>query len=208
MKTITLVDTEFQYNSQEELELILKKYPNIKFLGSYEIGDYFTAGDRFTAGDYFTAGNHFTAGYRFTAGDYFTAGDRFTAGDYFTAGYRFTAGDYFTASDRFTAGDYFTAGNHFTAGYRFTTGDRFTAGDGLDVIKCFSGNGMYKYHSGAIITKTGEKWIILGCFCRKLGDWEKEFWNNDKEFPNDGSEASENRLKAYKVAKYWLELNS
>ena len=136
MKTITLVDTEFQYNSQEELELILKKYPNIKFLGSYEIGDYFTAGDRFTAGN------------------------------------------------------------------------DFAAGDGLDVIKCFSGNGMYKYHSGAIITKTGEKWIILGCFCRKLGDWEKEFWNNDKEFPNDGSEASENRLKAYKVAKYWLELNS
>jgi len=43
--------------------------------------------------------------------------------------------------------------------------------------------------------------IKLGCFDRPLDDWVKDFWNNDLEFPNDGSEKSNNRLQLFNAYK-------
>ena len=40
-----------------------------------------------------------------------------------------------------------------------------------------------------------------------VSEWENDFWNNNSEFPNDGSLKSEYRKLAYESCKKWLELN-
>ena len=66
--------------------------------------------------------------------------------------------------------------------------------------------GLYTYDCAAIITDEDEKYIKLGCFCRKVEDWEEDFWNNPDEFPNDGSEKSNLRIIAYETCKKWLKI--
>ena len=53
-----------------------------------------------------------------------------------------------------------------------------------------------------------EEFIKLGCYTRKLSEWEFDFWNNDKEFPNNGSEKSNLRILAFNTAKEWLNLQT
>jgi uncharacterized protein YjbI with pentapeptide repeats len=65
---------------------------------------------------------------------------------------------------------------------------------------------LYKYIVIPFISEENEKYIIMGCFIRKLSEWEADFWNNDNEFPNDGSERSNMRLFAYETAKRWFDL--
>ena len=64
--------------------------------------------------------------------------------------------------------------------------------------------GLYKYVVIPFISETDEKYIKMGCFTRKLSEWESDFWNNDNEFPNDGSEKSKMRLFAFETAKRWF----
>jgi hypothetical protein len=47
----------------------------------------------------------------------------------------------------------------------------------------------------------------MGCFTRKLSEWESDFWNNNEEFPNDNSKKSNMRLFAFETAKRWFEMN-
>lgn len=67
-------------------------------------------------------------------------------------------------------------------------------------------SGLYEYVTIPFISESGEKWIKLGCYTRKLEEWEKDFWNNPNEFPDNGSEKSKLRLFAFETAKRWLEL--
>ena len=62
-------------------------------------------------------------------------------------------------------------------------------------------HGLYKYNVAVIIDMNDIKWVKLGCYLRKLTEWEEDFWNNNNEFPNDKSEDSELRLLAFKTAK-------
>jgi len=55
-------------------------------------------------------------------------------------------------------------------------------------------------------TEKDEKRIKMGCFDRSLAEWDCNFWNNDNEFPNDGSIKSECRLMAYNTAKAWFSI--
>ena len=56
----------------------------------------------------------------------------------------------------------------------------------------------YKYSSGYYYDSNSKTWWIkLGCYFRTLSDWENDFWNNPNEFPNDGSEKSQARLKLF-----------
>jgi hypothetical protein len=48
----------------------------------------------------------------------------------------------------------------------------------------------------------------MGCFLRKREDWEKDFWNNEKEFPDDGNIESQRREVAFKMACLWLDAES
>ena len=81
------------------------------------------------------------------------------------------------------------------------------AGRNNEKIKHFnSWSGHYRYVVEAQVSEDDSILIRLGCHTRTLEEWEANFWNNDKEFPNDGSESSELRLNAYNFAKKWAEI--
>ena len=66
--------------------------------------------------------------------------------------------------------------------------------------------GLYEYIVIPFITEEKEKRLIMGCFNRSLDDWKSNFWNNDCEFPNNGSLKSNLRLMAYNTALSWFDL--
>ena len=66
--------------------------------------------------------------------------------------------------------------------------------------------GLYLYYIIAYITETNEHRVKMGCHDRSVTEWDADFWNNNNEFPNDGSFKSKQRLLAYNFAKQWLEL--
>ncbi len=68
--------------------------------------------------------------------------------------------------------------------------------------------GLYLYVVIPYITEAGVKRIKMGCFDRSLEEWDNDFWNNNNEFPNDGSVKSNLRLMAFETAKKWLEIVS
>jgi hypothetical protein len=45
----------------------------------------------------------------------------------------------------------------------------------------------------------------MGCYLHSRTEWESDFWNNADEFPNDGSEKSNNRKLAFDLACQWLD---
>jgi pentapeptide repeat protein len=67
--------------------------------------------------------------------------------------------------------------------------------------------GLYEYIVIPVIDDKNKCWVRMGCYFRSLEDWEKDFWNNPGEFPNNNSLKSNLRLLAYETAKKWLELN-
>jgi len=66
--------------------------------------------------------------------------------------------------------------------------------------------GLYEYIVIPYITDSGEKRVKMGCYDRLLSEWESDFWNNNNEFPNNGSLDSELRVMAFEVAKKWFEI--
>ena len=66
--------------------------------------------------------------------------------------------------------------------------------------------GLYMYYIIAYITETNEHRVKMGCHDRSVSEWDADFWNNNNEFPNDGSFKSNQRFLAYNFAKQWLEL--
>lgn len=62
--------------------------------------------------------------------------------------------------------------------------------------------GMYKYHAVAYFDKQKKQNIIrMGCFARTVEQWDADFWNNPKEFPNDGRPRSVERWEVYQDLK-------
>jgi hypothetical protein len=84
--------------------------------------------------------------------------------------------------------------------------DNFTY-NGLQVKKFASFLGLYKYPVIVIITTDNKYYIGLGCHLRLVSEWEENFWNNNNEFPNDGSIKSELRKLAFEFSKQWIGLN-
>ena len=68
--------------------------------------------------------------------------------------------------------------------------------------------GLYKYTVIAIIAEDGSHHIALGCKFQTRYQWELNFWNNDSEFPNDGSETTEIRKFALQTGCNWLDVAS
>ena len=68
-------------------------------------------------------------------------------------------------------------------------------------------SGLYAYVAMPIVADDGVEWVKLGCHIRKVVDWEANFWNNNNEFPNDGSAKSQMRLMAYKTCLEWLRIH-
>jgi len=66
--------------------------------------------------------------------------------------------------------------------------------------------GIYQYVVIPYILESGECRVKMGCHDRSVKEWDANFWNNENEFPNDGSVKSELRVIAYNTAKAWIEL--
>ncbi len=79
-------------------------------------------------------------------------------------------------------------------------------GEKIKIKKTAIFTGLYKYLVIPFISEDDVKYVKMGCFTRKLSDWESDFWNNDKEFPNDDSVKSNLRLFAFEIAKKWFEI--
>ena len=88
-------------------------------------------------------------------------------------------------------------------------GSYLTGSDGeqIKIANTSVFTGLYKYIAMPIIGEDGKQYIRLGCYTRLVSGWEKDFWNNNNEFPNDGNLNSQLRLLAYNTCKSWLELN-
>ena len=82
----------------------------------------------------------------------------------------------------------------------------FRSGEKIKTAIVFTG--LYLYVVIPYITEAGVKRIKMGCFDRSLEEWDNDFWNNNNEFPNDGSVKSNLRLMAFETAKKWLEIVS
>jgi len=79
-------------------------------------------------------------------------------------------------------------------------------GESVKIKKAAVFTGLYTYVVVPFISEDDIKYVKMGCFIRKLSDWESDFWNNDNEFPNNNSEKSNMRLFAFEVAKKWFEI--
>ena len=79
--------------------------------------------------------------------------------------------------------------------------------NGIKIKKTIVITGLYDYITMPIIAEDGKHWVKLGCHLRTVEDWEKDFWNNNNEFPNDNSVKSQLRVLAFETAKKWLEIN-
>ena len=66
--------------------------------------------------------------------------------------------------------------------------------------------GLYNYIVIPYITEENIKRVKMGCYDRSLEEWESDFWNNNDEFPNNGSVKSNLRLMAFETAKSWFKI--
>ena len=77
---------------------------------------------------------------------------------------------------------------------------------GIKIKKAIAFTGLYKYIVIPIIAEDDKKYVKMGCYTRTVEEWDNDFWNNNKEFPNDGSKESKLRLFAYNTAKEWFKI--
>lgn len=74
------------------------------------------------------------------------------------------------------------------------------SGKKVNKMRVFTG--LYSYQVWAVLFDDGERWIRMGCLWKSLSEWEaigiRE--TNVCEFPNDGSERSEERAASYEFA--------
>jgi uncharacterized protein YjbI with pentapeptide repeats len=59
---------------------------------------------------------------------------------------------------------------------------------------------LYRYKVEAMLTDDNQVMIRLGCHTQTLEEWSKDFFNNDDEFPNDGSAKTKHRINAFQFA--------
>ena len=100
-------------------------------------------------------------------------------------------------------GAYLT-GAYLTGAY--LTGAYLRGNEKIQKVAVFTG--LYEYIVIPYITEAGEKRVKMGCQNRSLAEWEADFWNNNNEFPNDGSDSSQMRLMAFNTAVSWFGIAS
>lgn len=74
------------------------------------------------------------------------------------------------------------------------------------ILNWFIGINIYKYFVFCYKTDKGN-FIEMGCKRLNIDEWNKNFWNNEKEFPNNGNVESERRKIAFEICLKWFELN-
>ena len=68
-------------------------------------------------------------------------------------------------------------------------------------VRVFSG--LYRYEVWAVLFEDGSRWVRMGCFFKSIEEWDKLTLraSNLREFPDDGSDISEERVAAFEFAK-------
>ena len=71
----------------------------------------------------------------------------------------------------------------------------------IKALRCFAG--LYRYQIWAVVMEDGSPWIRIGCQWRSVEEWDRVTIRESRtsEFPNDGSERSEQRARAFEFAR-------
>ena len=71
----------------------------------------------------------------------------------------------------------------------------------ITAIRAFSG--LYEYQCKTAISMEGVPWIGMGCLWKRLEDWDRIGIrkSNIRDFPDDGSEKSERRVRAFNYVR-------
>jgi uncharacterized protein YjbI with pentapeptide repeats len=72
----------------------------------------------------------------------------------------------------------------------------------ISAMRCMAYS-AYPYQIQAVLFQDGSRWVRMGCLWKSLEDWEKIGIrkSNLSEFPDDGSDRSEERIAAFEFAK-------
>ena len=74
------------------------------------------------------------------------------------------------------------------------------SGAKIQSLRVFTG--LYPYQVWAVLFEDGSRWVRMGCLFKSLDDWEIGIRkSNTSEFPDDGSEQCEERVRAFEFAK-------
>ena len=79
--------------------------------------------------------------------------------------------------------------------------DAVLRGKKLSDMRVFTG--LYAYQVWAVLFQDGSRWVRMGCYFKSLEEWEQigVRKSNLAEYPDDGSERSEERAAAFEFAK-------
>ena len=71
----------------------------------------------------------------------------------------------------------------------------------ITAMRVFSG--LYDYQVWAVLFEDGQRWVRMGCLFKSLDDWEKAGIrkSNLSQYPDDGSDKCEQRVRAFEYAK-------
>jgi hypothetical protein len=74
-------------------------------------------------------------------------------------------------------------------------------GEKIESMRVFTG--LYRYQVWAVMFEDGSRWVRMGCLFKSLEGWEKIGIrkSNLSEYPDDGSEKCEERVRAFEFAK-------
>jgi len=63
--------------------------------------------------------------------------------------------------------------------------------------------GLYTYQVWAVLFEDGTRWVRMGCLFKSLDEWEAVGIrkSNLDQYPNDGSDKCEQRVRAFEYAK-------
>ena len=77
----------------------------------------------------------------------------------------------------------------------------YLSGAKIETMRVFTG--LYEYVVWAVLFEDGSRWVRMGCLFKSLEGWEKIGIrkSNVSEYPDDGSDRSEERALAFEFAK-------
>ena len=111
------------------------------------------------------------------------------------------SGNQYVGGNQDVRGYQYVRGYQDVGGYQYVGGYQDVTKHHFCVTRHFTGT--YDYHIMVAITKNGERFIHMGCLHYSFEKWETVGIrkSNLSEFPDDGSERSEARVRAFEFAK-------
>ena len=85
------------------------------------------------------------------------------------------------------------------------SGVKIASGARITRFNFFSAQNLYRHVVSGHVDDDGKETVQMGCFKRTRQEWEADFWNNPKEFSDDGSDESEARFRAFKVVCFFFD---